>query len=132
MEHMGWRSSEISSMLGVTLTRIEREAQPDMLTFFSECGRRWRMYHQQDCCEQVEIEELVGELDDLVGAPILVAEERVNEGKLKYGDTETWTFYELATIRGSVTLRWYGTSNGYYSERVHFEEGPSVEELLKR
>ncbi len=132
MEHMGWRTSEIGSMLGVTLTRIERESQPDVLTFFSECGRRWRMYHQQDCCEQVEIEELVGELDDLVGAPILVAEERVNEGKLKYGDTETWTFYELATIQGSVTLRWYGTSNGYYSERVDFEEGPSVEELLKR
>ncbi len=132
MEHMGWYGADLSSMLGVTLVKIERETNPDVLKFFSDCGRQWRMHHWQDCCERVEIEELVGELDDLVGHPILVAEERVSEGKLEYGDTETFTFYELATIRGSVTLRWYGTSNGYYSERVNFEEGPSVEECLRQ
>ena len=88
------------------------------------------MFHEQDCCEDVHIDEVIGDWDDLIGTPIFLAEvvsnwedprAAKNEDDDDYWslpDSLTWTFYKLSTMKGSVTIRWYGTSNGYYSEEV--------------
>lgn len=85
----------------------------------------YKFYHSQDCCESVWVDEVHGDIKDLIGTPILSAEEAVNpneapdRSKNGYSDESyTWTFYRFATIKGYVTIKFYGTSNGYYSESV--------------
>lgn len=102
----------------------------DELRFHLTDDHYVKMYHSQDCCESVSIEDIVGDLDDLVGTPLLIAEE-VNSDQIEtpqidqedsyYVESETWTYYRFSTIKGSVSIRWYGTSNGYYSESVDIE-----------
>jgi len=113
----------IELLLGKTLVSVIGGKGDDEIIFTTDSGEKYLMYHQQDCCESVWVEDVEGDLQGLVGNPILVAEEVVSyEGEQldKWDDSYTWTFYKLATIKGHVDIRWYGTSNGYYSESVDF------------
>ena len=82
------------------------------------------MQHLQDCCEAVSIEDVTGDLRDLIGSPILMAEESTtfDNPKEDPDDSFMWTFYKFATAKGYVTVRWYGSSNGYYGESASLEK----------
>lgn len=107
-------------ILGKVLSSVEQFGEYKII-FTSVEGEVWKMVHQQDCCESVYIESVVGDLQDLVGSVITLAEE-ASCSKLDADEYEsaTWTFYKFATIKGYVDVRWIGESNGYYSERVSF------------
>lgn len=131
-----------STLIGKTLVSVENTEEE--VRFTTTEGEIYTQYHDQDCCEDVSVDSIVGDLDDLVGSPILKAEEASQSGSAEYDwssddnekkvsdwpngipvpeyvqDSFTWTFYKLATIKGSVDIRWFGGSNGYYSESVSF------------
>jgi hypothetical protein len=85
-------------------------------------GRRFIMYHQEDCCEYVRVQDVIGDIEDIIGSPLTMCEKETNGGNDHEHGSHTWTFYKFATIKGYVTLRWLGESSGYYSEDVDFTE----------
>ena len=117
----------ISELIGKTLKSINVH-NSELIRFYTEEGDEYVMWHEQDCCESVDIEDICGSLENLIGSPVLMAEEVISEVKppdveRKYEpESETWTFYKIATINEYVTIRWFGQSNGYYSEYVSFDK----------
>lgn len=78
--------------------------------------------HIQDCCESVYLEDITGELSDLIGHEIKKAYHASSDADLEY-DVGEWNFYTIQTMNGDVTLRFYGSSNGYYSISVDLDWG---------
>ena len=112
---------DFSVLVDQILVKIEgMEKGSEQIKFITDKGQQFAMLHLQDCCESVNVEDVVGDVEDLLNTPIVVAETRSEDGDVESFDTFTWTFYTLRTIKGTVTIRWYGTSNGYYSEDVDF------------
>lgn len=114
------------NMLGRTMTVVTGGPGEGEMNFLDNSGYQIKFYHRQDCCESVGIEDVCGDLDDLIGSPITLAEE-VSEKDPEpdpdeYCEHRTWTFYRFGTAKGTVTVRWLGESNGYYSEDVDVEE----------
>ena len=134
----------MAQMLGKTFVQVSGAVGNFDLLFETANGERFMFSHQQDCCERVDINDIVGDLQDLVGEPLLLAEEVEGETPVDFNEREyesvTWTFYKFATRKGYVDVRWLGESNGYYSEGVDlFVEGvvvpgehqPTLNDLLR-
>ena len=117
----------LKSMVGRVFVRVEGHVGSGEMLFVAEDGAKFLFSHSQNCCESVEINDIVGDLEDLVGEPLLLAEEVSGETPDVDEDnrnSQTWTFYKFATRKGYVDVRWLGESNGYYSESVDlFVEG---------
>jgi len=112
-------SAKLVDMVGKVFTSVTETG--DTMVFEND-NDRYVFFHAQDCCESVGINDIVGDLSDLVGEPLLVAEEVSGESPVgfedEYHESVTWTFYKFATRKGYVDVRWLGESNGYYSESV--------------
>jgi hypothetical protein len=109
---------------GMTMTSVEQGEYNyagdcnDAIIFSCDDGKKYALTHLQDCCECVNIEDVCGDLDDLVGSPLTMAEEAYECSNDEY-DSNTYSFYKFATAKGYVTVRFYGSSNGYYGEAAH-------------
>jgi hypothetical protein len=120
----------MAQMLGKTFVQVSGAVGNFDLLFETANGERFMFSHQQDCCERVDINDIVG---DLQGKTPVDFNEEDHE-------SVTWTFYKFATRKGYVDVRWLGESNGYYSESVDlFVEGvvvpgehqPTLSDLLR-
>lgn len=108
---------ELIGKVIINITGAENGSNEIIITFDDDT--KYHMYHHRECCEDVYIEDVIGDISDLINHPLYMCEE-VTEDDPK--DTcILWTFYKFATVKGYVTIRWYGESR-YYSTTVDFEK----------
>lgn len=123
-----WNDSEsfavkncLSELEGEVISSVEGAEEGDETIITTESGKVIKIYHEQDCCETVEIED--SEVDDIIGgychfAGFVDGDTPANGGRDEYSDSQTWSFLKIETSKGSIWQRWLGESNGYYSEKV--------------
>lgn len=120
----------VTVLEGLTLSKISESN--NRVNFETTDGREFLMYHDQDCCESVNIHDIDGDLQELVGYPIVQVVEDIQRHSNEWpndvekpqwmGESFTWTTFVFRTQNKAVRIRWYGESNGWYGEEVSFKE----------
>lgn len=119
---------ELANKKIVAIDIVDDPGKDHEIQITTECGRAFRFYHSQDCCESVYIEPSQdgdGSLLNLIGKEIReVSMEAIESGDPppEYSDSWTRTTITFRTDSETVISRWIGESNGYYSEDVDLEE----------
>lgn len=126
MEH------KIELMKGEKIVSVDGlDKDSERVVFECESGKIFTFFHEEDCCESVQLCDFDLEAGEIIGHTVLYAYESTNSGDDettpraqrpdKYSESWTWTFYRICTTGGTLCMRWLGESNGYYSERVEVE-----------
>lgn len=132
MSNIKWNSlgqdtrvtDDLSELVGETIATVTGGDKGDYETVITTTsGKAIKVYHEQDCCESVNIED--AESDDVVGGVVLSA--AFVEGECpavddEYAEAYEWSFLRIETTKGSIWQRWYGESD-YYSVSVDVKGG---------
>lgn len=115
------KRNNLSDLVGKVVQSVVGSKGDEEFILTFQDGSMLKLHHEQDCCEHVYLEDIVGDVQDLIGHTLLVSEEVSSVRDSSDWGTTTWTYYRFATRKGWVDLRWCGESNGYYSESVDVE-----------
>lgn len=118
---------ELKRLIGAKIIKINDDIDnvfccPSLLSIKTSKGTL--KFSHNDFMGNVWLEDGLEDLEKMIGETILHAEviENYNEDRLDECDESyTWTYYKISTLNHDCTLRFYGTSNGYYSEDVEVE-----------
>lgn len=65
-----------NTLKGKIITKIEGLKKESYSVLFQTSDNKlYKMYHKQGCCESVEVEDVVGDVNDILNSEILLAEE---------------------------------------------------------
>jgi len=136
---------DFSKLVGKSFQQVVVDDDSVTFVYAAFTGDIYTICHFDECCEDVYLEDVCGDIEDLIEEEILISELVTKEGDPLDPDHEsnTWSFLKIGTRRGVVTFRWYGSSNGCYGESVgiyklHLEILPrdgdrnSVKDLRKK
>ena len=111
---------ELKGKIIKKIEKVENGDGGDAIKFTTDLHDIYLLTHLQDCCEDVYLESITGDINNVLNNPIISAD--VIEGECKWDDKgdihSTFVFYEIKTVKGLITIRFNGSSNGNYSEKA--------------
>lgn len=120
------RNCRVEELAGKTIINLDDSANGD-LRFTMDDGSVYEMGYIPDCCATCDIESGLSDLQAMVGQKLVSvsmdtsSERPADVAKPEYEpESQTWTFYTFRSNEATAQLRWFGESNGYYSESVTF------------
>ena len=97
--------------------RITYDSNHQDLFFLESSKFKVQIYVVEDCCNGSWIEDIEGDVHDIIDEPITMFE-LVSNREEENDYYKTWTFIKIGTKKGSITIRFVGESNGYYTEHA--------------
>ena len=113
---------EFSDLVGEVLDTVDIDREENQILLTTRSGRKFVVYHEQDCCETVAISGQDGSFDKLIGKPIVEARDIAVDTGDDEIESQTTTTLVFRVDDQTVISRWVGDSNGYYSESVDIAE----------
>tara|TARA_R100000951_G_scaffold113672_1_gene116162 strand:+ start:92 stop:463 length:372 start_codon:yes stop_codon:yes gene_type:complete len=111
----------LDNMVGRVVKYVD--VDHDQMKITCEDNSVFTFYHEQDCCESVYIYETEGEPMSLKGWKLLLVDmEATREDNAPYDESRTTTVVKFITNENTVSVKWIGESNGYYSESVDLKQ----------
>lgn len=124
MVHKAKKDLLLRNIIGAKITDVSQGDEYDfLLTISTNKGLTLKFYHEQDCCESVWLEDGFDDLKSMIGKEILDIEyifNQTDEPLEDVDDSYTWHYTNIKTIDKDCQLRFFGTSNGFYSEDIDF------------
>lgn len=100
-------------IVGKTVQSVVNNNNEELVFEFTD-GSSCKFYHEQDCCESVNI-DYIEDLSVLKGVTLTA----VNREEYTNSESTITNFWFLSE-KEKIQVTWLGTSNGYYSESVNF------------
>jgi hypothetical protein len=114
---------DIEEMIGYKVVEISDRYLLGMTLEKDGVKKEFYFKHSQECCEDVWLEDIGGDPSQLIGKIINNAYKETEE----YNGNNSfcmYTFYNIQTSGGDLSIRFNGESNGYYSVDVDiYKEG---------
>lgn len=126
----GYKLEEVpfETLKGLTFTRIiirhkSTNVIPALL-FITAQGDEYIQYHQQRCCEVVEMESTSGNIHGILHSEIVTAEEMLTHTDVTSNcPIRTYGFYTLKSNGDIVNVTWRGTWDCAYLEDQDLQNG---------
>jgi hypothetical protein len=122
----------VEELVGKKIVDLAENHEGD-LTFTMSDGSIYEMGYVPDCCATCVVESGLDDLKAMIGQKLVAvtedsSKETPADVKQEYTpESQTWTFYTFRSNKATAQLRWFGSSNGYYSESVTFRRAKGPE-----